>query len=97
LQEGPPGRIGGLLGFFEGQQHAPADFISMLENLHRRRHVAPVVVAEVAAAGAGRQDQVVVGQLAVVERDPPRFAVDLFYLPQQHLHVRGLAHQLPQR
>ena len=53
-------------------------------------------MAEVAAAGAGRQDQVVVGQLPVVEHD--LFGLDVYLLnfAQQHLHIRGLAHQLAQ-
>ena len=82
LQKGPPRRIGGLLGLLKGQQHPPADLIGVLENLHRWRCFAPFVVAEVTAAGAGRQDQVVVGQLPVVEHDLLRLGVDLFHFTQ---------------
>ena len=79
LQKGPPRRIGGLFGLLKGQQHPPADLIGVLENLHRWCGFAPFVVAEVTAAGAGRQDQVVVGQLPVVEHDLLRLGVDLFH------------------
>ena len=54
-------------------------------------------MAEEAAAGARRQDQVVVAVAPIVEGQLLLFDVEVFDLTHQHLHIRGLAHQVAQR
>ncbi len=76
--------VGFALGALEGEQHAAADFVGILQRFQARRVHRPVVVAEIAVGGAGGDDQAVVGDLvAAIEHhgaarnvDAPRFAVD---------------------
>ena len=68
----------------------------VLEGLHRRCEGPPLVVTEVAAAGTGRQDQMVVAVAAVVEDHLPGLGVEVVDLAEQDLHIGGLAHHLAQ-
>jgi hypothetical protein len=95
LQEAAAHRIGRLLRLFQGHQQSPPDLIGMLEDLHRRRHGPPLLPAEVGAAGAGGQQEMVVAIALVVEHHLPGLWIDVHHLPQQDLDVGGLAHHLP--
>jgi len=64
---GPLGGIDRILGPLEGDQQAMADVGRVLEPLQARRVGRPVVAAEVAVLRARREDEVIVGQAAVVE------------------------------
>ena len=67
-----PARLGVrlALGLLEGEQHPPADLERVLDaSSGPARSGCPLVVAEVGVRGAGRQDQVVVGELAVGRGD----------------------------
>ena len=58
----PAHRVGLPLGALEGQQHPAADLERVLQALEPGRERLPLVVAEVGVAGAGGDDQVVVGE-----------------------------------
>ena len=63
-------RIGLALGVLERQQHATADVERVLDRLESGRHRAPLVVPEVGVRRAARDNQIVVGQLAVGQHEP---------------------------
>ena len=56
-------RVGRRLGHLEGAEEAPAELQGVVDRLHARRVEGELVVAEVRLAGAGGDDQAVVGQL----------------------------------
>ena len=56
-------RVGRRLGHLEGAEDAPAELQGVVDRLHARRMEGQLVVAEVRLAGAGGDDQAVVGQL----------------------------------
>ena len=56
-------RVGRRLGHLEGAEEAPAELQGVVDRLHARRVEGELVVAEVRLAGAGGDDQTVVGQL----------------------------------
>ncbi len=58
----------------EGDEDAPPDLGRVLEGLEARRHARPFVVPEVGVAGAGRDDERVVGDGALVRHAGPRGA-----------------------
>ena len=72
--------IGLALGALEGEQHAPADLERVLDRLQARRERRPLVVPEVGVRGAGGDDEVVVGELAVGEAHASRRHVDAGHL-----------------
>ena len=96
MQETAADRILALFRLFQGHQDAPPDLIGVLEDFHRRRQFAPVFVAEIAAARATGQDQVVVAVAVVIEHHFLGFWIDIHHLAQQDLDIGGLAHHLAQ-
>ena len=81
-------RIGCPLGLLVRHQHPRPYPQRVVERLERRRVRRPVVVAEVGAAGAGGDDQVVVRQrVAVVEVHAPGRKVYFLRFGQQHTRV----------
>jgi hypothetical protein len=54
-------------------------------------------MAEVAAAGARGQDQVVVAEMGTVENDALLLWIQIHHLPKQHLHVLVFREELAQR
>ena len=97
LQEAAALTVRRLLGLLDRRQQAAADLIGVLEDLHRRRLGAPVLMAEVTAARSGGQDQVVVAIAPVVEHQLAVGGIEIDDLAQQHLHIGGLLQQPPQR
>ena len=68
--------VGFPLGALERHQHAAPDVERILERLQARRGRAPLVVPEIRVRRASRDDQVVVVEHAVREREPLRRGVD---------------------
>jgi hypothetical protein len=88
---GAAGQVGLFLGRLKRQQDAPADFKRIVQRLQARRMRSPVVAAKVAVGGAGRHDQVVVGQGGAAQQvHLSRGGVDVRGLTQQRGQV-GLA------
>ena len=65
-------RVGLALGGLERDEDPPPDLGGVLDRLEARRVLRPLVVAEVREAGAGRDDQRVVGDRAAVGQPRPR-------------------------
>ena len=86
-----------LLRLFHGHQQAPTDLFGVLQDLHRRRKGAPIVVAKKGAAGSGGQHQMVVAVGLSVEDDLFPFGMDVRHFAEQDLHIALLANQLTQR
>ena len=97
LQQAPFGGIGRLLSLLEGAQHPLANAIGIFERLHRRGELRPFVVAEIAAGGAGRHDQMVVVQSTIVKDHLLCGGVDVVHLSHQDLHIGSLPQHDPQR
>ena len=89
--------IGLALGHLVGQEHAAADLERVLDALEAGGERRPAVVAEVRVGGAGREHQVVVGELAVLEHERLGRDVDRHRLRQQHRDVRPPAEHAPDR
>src|SRR5271168_2279071 len=51
-------------GQFKGQQHAAANFEGILNRLEAGGERFPVLVTEVGVTGSGRDDQIIVGNIA---------------------------------
>ena len=76
------------LGGLVGEEHAAPDLERVLDRLEPGRELRPLVVAEVRVGRAGRDDQVVVGELAVVEDDAACAATSIARrLGEQHARV----------
>ena len=75
------------LGLLERHENVPADRGGVFDRLESWREVFPVVVAEIAVAGAGGNDERVVGQLAFVEDHAAAGNIDLASLGQEHSRV----------
>ena len=96
LQKGALLGIGGLFGFLQGHQQPPADFIGVLEDLHRRRQWPPFLTAEIGASRAGGQDQLVVAVMLPVEQHLSRLWIDIHHFAKQDLDIGRIAHHLAQ-
>jgi hypothetical protein len=59
------------LSRLEGEQDPPPDLDGVLDGLEAGGVACPLIVAEVVVRRTGRDDQKVVGQLAVGEDEPP--------------------------
>jgi hypothetical protein len=70
-----------------GDEHAAPDLERVLERLEARGQRLPVVVAEVGVTRPRGQDQAVVGELAVGQREAARGQVHGAHLRQQDRHV----------
>ena len=86
-----------MLRLFHGHQQTPTDLLGVLQDLHRRRKGAPIVVAKKGAAGSGGQHQMVVAVGLSVEDDLFPFGMDVRHFAEQDLHIALLANQLTQR
>src|SRR5262249_13697871 len=75
----------------------PPDLQRVLEALEPGREDFPVLVAEVRVAGACRQDERVVSDLAPVERETPRGEIHLLDFGQEDRDVPRAAQDRPQR
>ena len=63
------GGIGFILGAFEGEEHVTSDRKGIVEGFEAGGKGGPLGVAEIAGDTAEGQDEVIVGELAVVEND----------------------------
>ena len=76
-EQAPPlSRVVAPLGLLEGGQDAAADAGGVVDLLQAGRDALPVVVAEIGVPRAGRQHEIVVGDVAVLERDGAALLVD---------------------
>src|SRR5262249_31727138 len=90
-------RIGLFLRILESQQHAAADFDRVVQVFQSGREPLPLVVAEIAGAAAGGQNQVVVFQFRVAQLDSPLVEVDVGGLVEQRRDVLLVAQDRPDR
>ena len=94
-------RVAGPLGLLERAQNPAAQLQRVVDRLHAGREFGEVVVAEVGLAGAGGDDQGVVGGfVAVAEQlrdDVLVGEVDVGDVAEQHLDVALLAQDDPGR
>ena len=96
-------RVGRRLGHLEGAEEATAELQGVVDRLHARRMEGELVVAEVRLAGAGGDDQAVVGHLdrAQVRRAPgvdhAGVEIEAGHLGELHADVVGPAHDVAYR
>ncbi len=87
----PPRWICFMLSALEREQDAAANLEGILERLEAGRMARPLVVPEIAVAGAGRDDQVVVPDgRSLVQPHFPRGQINRPGLGEQHTDVRGM-------
>ena len=93
-QRPAPLAIGLALGLLEGEEQAPADRRRVLEGLEAGGRGLPLVVAEIGVAGAGGEDEGVIGHLAAVgQQHPAPRPVDAGGAPEQGRHLRAVPEQ----
>ena len=84
----PLRRIGLAFGVLECEEHAATDLQRVLERLQPGRERAPLVVPEVGVRRTGREDQVVVADLAVRQDAPGAAAAStLRTFREQHFDI----------
>jgi hypothetical protein len=79
--------IGFTFRGLKGQQDAPANFGGILDGLETGGQLFPLVVSEIMVLGPGRQDEIVISQLAVAEQHPLAGHVDIDNLGQKYAGV----------
>ncbi len=91
-EEAPPRlRLRGLLGLLEGGEDAAAYAGGVVDLLQPGCRAFPVVVTEVGMPRAGRDDELVVGNTAVLDQDDAPLLVDAVHLAQHDAHVGRVA------
>ncbi len=84
---GPRFRILGFLGKLEGHQNAPPNLDRVFQTLEAGSEFFPFVVPEIRMARAGRDDQIVVGNLVLCRPHAARLQIDRTDFGQKHLDV----------
>jgi hypothetical protein len=88
-------RVTPALGVLVGEQDAAADLQRILECLEAGSEYLPLLVAEGRMAGARRQNERVVADLAALVHQPVGGEIDPRDLGQEHRHTMGSAQDRP--
>jgi hypothetical protein len=80
-----------VLRLFIGEEHVAPQPHRVVEGLEAGRKLRPLVFPEVAGLSAQRDDEVVVGELAVAQRHFLRGKIDAGHVGEQHREVGLLA------
>src|SRR5262249_47702517 len=95
-EQSPPLRLArGNLSTFEGLQYPTADKCCVVHALEARRKRLPGILTEVAVCRAGRDDEVVIGQVEPIGEDLAPFSVNPGNRRQHYLDIELVAENGP--
>ena len=93
-----PLRIGFALGAFEGHQNTPPQRGGVFQRLQAGRERLPFVMAEISMAGAGGENERVIGQgVAVIEQHALFRCIDAGHRGEQGRDLGAAAQQIADR